>query len=50
MLYIPLSLQAAELGSAGHATPPAWPLPIVEVIDAAGQEKGGAHRKKRHRR
>lgn len=39
MLYIPLSLQAAELGSAGHASPPAWTLPIVEVIGAAGQER-----------
>lgn len=39
MLYIPLSLQAAELGSAGHANPPAWTLPIVEVIGAAGQER-----------
>ncbi len=39
MLYIPLSLQAADLGSAGHASPPAWTLPIVEVIGAAGQER-----------
>lgn len=39
VLYIPLTLQAAELGSAGHASPPAWTLPIVEVIVAAGQER-----------
>lgn len=39
VLYIPLTLQAAELGSAGHASPPAWTLPIVEVKGAAGQER-----------
>lgn len=39
VLYIPLSLQAEDLGSAGHASPPAWSLPIVEVIGAAGQER-----------
>lgn len=27
VLYIPLSLQEAELGSAGHASPPAWTFP-----------------------
>lgn len=39
VLYIPLSLQAAELGSAGHASPPAWTLPTVEVIGAVAQER-----------
>lgn len=49
MLYIPLILQAAELGSAGHASPPAWSLPIVEVMGAARQERGRRKQEKRHR-
>lgn len=46
VLYIPLSLQAAELGSAGHASPPAWTLPTVEVIGAARTGEGGADRRR----
>lgn len=37
VLYIPLSLQAAELGSTGHASPPAWKFPI----SGSGQTQPG---------
>lgn len=46
MLYIPLSLQAAELGSAGHASPPAWLLPISGSDRCSRTGEGGAHRKR----
>jgi len=46
VLYIPLSLQAAELGSAGHASPPAWSLPVSGSDWCSRTEEGGAHRKR----
>ena len=41
VLYIPLSLQAAELGSAGHASPPAWTLPISGSDRCSRTGEGG---------
>lgn len=51
VLYIPLSLQAAELGSAGHASPPAWSLPIVGSVlfGAARTGEGMRTQEERHR-
>lgn len=45
-LYIPLKQQAAEWGSAGHASPPAWPLPISGSDRCSRTGEGGTHRKR----
>ena len=39
MQYIPLSLEAVDLGSTGHASPLLWALPTVEVCDVLPQEE-----------
>lgn len=45
VLYIPPSLQAAELGSVGHASPPAWIFPISGSGWCSRTKEEGAHKK-----